>query len=385
MWSHLVSDSSFEELHAFAAGNGLPRRGFERDHYDVPAQEYDRLVAAGATVVSSREVVARLTEAGLRRRKAAGMARHAPGTALTRPPRMKPGDLVAAPATAGVVPADRLRMGVERLEEWGLRVRLGEHVLDRDPGLSYLAGSDRMRAADFTDAWLDPDVSMVMIARGGYGSQRVVDLVDWRRLTEAEPKILVGFSDVTSLHQAVAGRLGLATVHSHVVTSLGGATAASAEMLRRQLMEPDSVTDLLAQLGPETVVGGTADGILTGGNLALLAADLGTPFSRPGRGGIVLLEDVGEDTYQVDRLLTQLLRAGWFDGVAGIVVGAFTECNDPVELDVVVRARLAPLGVPMVRHVDIGHTDSTATVPLGVLARLDADAGTLILAEPALS
>lgn len=274
---------------------------------------------------------------------------------------------------------------MQQLEEWGLRVRLGEHALDRDLRLSYLAGSDHARAADFTDAWLDPEVSMVMIARGGYGSQRVVDLVDWSRLAEAEPKVLVGFSDVTSLHQAVAARLGVATIHSHVVTSLGGATPASAEMLRRQLIEPESVTDLLSQLCPETVVPGSADGVLTGGNLALLAADLGTPFAGSARGGIVLLEDVGEDTYQVDRILTQLLRAGWFDGVAGIVIGAFTECNDPVELDFVMAARLAPLGVPMVRHVDIGHTDSTGTMPLGVRATLDADAGTLMLADPALS
>ncbi len=377
-------DSSLEELHAFAAAHGVPRRGFERDHYDVPAAAYDMLVTAGAVPVSSREVVRRLTESGLRRRKAVGMARRGPGTSLRRPPHIRAGDVVAVPATAGVVPADRLRKGVERLEGWGLRVRLGEHVLDRDPGLSYLAGSDHVRATEFTDAWLHPDVSMVMIARGGYGSQRIVDRIDWERLGEAEPKVLVGFSDVTSLHQAVAARLGLATVHSHVVTSLGGATAASAESLRRQLMEPESVTDLLELMCPETVVGGSAVGVLMGGNMSLLAADLGTSSSRSGGGGIVLLEDVGEDTYQVDRILTHMVRAGWFDDVAGLVIGTFTECNDPVELDLVVEARLAPLGVPMIRHVDIGHTDSTGTLPLGVCATLDADAGSLTLAQPAL-
>ncbi|MDQ3096255.1 MAG: LD-carboxypeptidase, partial [Actinomycetota bacterium] len=119
--------------------------------------------------------------------------------------------------------------------------------------------------------------------------------------------------------------------------------------------------------------------------LALLAADLGTPFSRPGTGAIVLLEDIGEDTYQVDRSLTQLLRAGWFDGVSGLVLGEFTDCNDLVELDAVLEARLAPLAVPMVRHLDFGHTTTTCTMPLGVVATLDASAGSLRLARPALT
>jgi len=385
LWSHLVSDGSFAELHAFAAANGVPRRGFERDHYDVPADLYDALVTAGAQPVSSRDIVARLSRAGLRRRKADAMARREAGAILLRPHRLERGDLVAVPATSGVVPAPRLRAGVERLESWGLRVRLDDHVLDRDSRLSYLAAADDVRASAFTDAWLNPDASAVIIARGGYGSQRVVDLVDWRRLAEAEPKVLVGFSDATALHQAVAARLGLVTVHSHVVTSLGTATPASAEALRRLLMEPDTVTDLLAGQAAEAVVGGMARGVLVGGNLALLASDLGTPFSRSAAGGIVLLEDIGEDTYRVDRQLTHLVRAGWFEGARGLVLGAFTDCNDPVELDVVLEARLAPLGLPIVRHVDVGHTSSSATVPLGVEAVLDADAGTLVLTRPALT
>jgi len=384
LWSHLVSDGSFAELHAFAAAQGVPRRRFERDHYDVPADAYDALVAAGAQPVSSREVVRRLVAAGLRRRKADSMARREPGAVLLRPRRLERGDLVAVPATSGVVPAPMLRAGVARLESWGLRVGLDHHVLDRDTRLSYLSAADDVRAAAFTDAWLNPDASAVIVARGGYGSQRVVDLVDWRRLAGAEPKVLVGFSDATALHQAVAGRLGLATVHSHSVASLGAATTESAEALRRLLMEPATVTDLLADQTSETVVGGRGRGVLVGGNLALLASDLGTPFARSAAGGIALLEDTGEAAYRVDRLLTQLLRAGWFEGARGLVLGAFTDCDDPVELDVVLQARLAPLGLPTVRHVDVGHTSSSATVPLGVEAVLDADAGSLALTRSAL-
>ncbi len=384
LWSHLASDSSVDELHGFAAAHHVPRRGFERDHYDVPADAYDRLVAAGALEVSARELVRRLTAAGLRQRKAGAMAPRKPGSVLLRPRRLRAGDLVSVPATAGVVPADRLRAGVERLESWGLRVRLGDHVLDRDARLGYLAGSDEVRAAELTRAWLDPDAAAVVVARGGYGSQRVVDLLDWRRLAEAEPKVLVGFSDVTALHQAFAARLGLATVYSHVVTSLGAADEPSAESLRRQLMEPDEVTDLLAGQSTQTLVGGRGEGVLLGGNLAVLAADVGTPYARPATGGIVLLEDVGEEGYRVDRLLTHLLRAGWFDGARGLVLGAFTGVDDPFEVDAVLEARLAPLGLPTVRHVDAGHTVSSVTIPFGVPAMLDADAGSLATTGPAL-
>lgn len=385
LWSHLVSDSTLDELHAFAAEHGIPRRSFERDHYDVPADAYHRLVAGGAVPVASREIVRRLSEAGLRRRKATTMARRAVGNPLLRPPRLTPGDVVAVVATSGVVPQDRLRIGIERLESWGLSVRAAPNVLNMHPEIGYLASTDEDRAKDFSEAWLDPGVSAVWAARGGYGAQRVVDLLDWRRLAEADPKVLVGFSDITALHQAVAARLGLVTVHGHVVTSLAAATEESAKELRRQVMDPESVVDLFAGQVVTPVVGGVATGILIGGNLAVLAADVGTPFSRPAGGGIAVIEDVGEEPYRVDRLLTQLVRAGWFSGVAGVVLGSFTDCGDEVELETVLEHRLRPLGVPLVRGFDFGHSPSSATVPLGVEATLDADAGTLVPTTPALT
>ncbi len=383
LWSHLISDVSLDELHEFAARQGVPRRGFERDHYDVPAEAHDRLVAAGAVPVSSREVVARLSDNGLRRRKAVAPARRAVGNALLRPRRLVVGDAVGVVATSGVVPEDRLRAGLSRLSSWGLQARVGPHVLGRHPSVSYLAASDEDRAADFASAWSDPDVAAVWVARGGYGAQRMVDLLDWRRLAEAAPKVLVGFSDVTALHQAIATRLGLVTVHGHVVTSLGGATETSAEQLHRLVMAPAAV-DLLAGHDITTLVGGTSTGVLIGGNLAVLAAEVGTPFSRPATGGIAVLEEIGEEPYRVDRLLTQLIRAGWFSGVAGIVVGAFTDCGDSEEVDRLIEERLVPLGVPLVRGFDVGHTHSSAAVPLGVAATLDADRRSLELAVPPL-
>ncbi len=370
LWSHLVSDDSYRELHAFAAAHGVPRRGFERDHYDVPEEAYRELVAAGARAVSSRELVRRLSDAGLRRRKADAPARRSVGNDLLRPPRLRVGDLVAVPATSSPVPPLRFQEGVAVLEGWGLRVRVLPHALDTAEPLGYLAGDDSSRAADFTAAWLDDEVAAIVVGRGGYGAQRIIDLLDWRRLAEPPPKILVGFSDVTALHQAVASRLGLVTLHAHVATSLATAEADSAETMRAMLFEPEAV-DLLRGSPATAVVPGTATGVLVGGNLAVLAAEVGTPFSRLARGGIVLLEDVDESPYRIDRLLTQLLRSGWFEGVRGIVAGAFTRCGDPEAVELTLRDRLAPLGVPFLTGFDAGHTPTSRSVPLGVRATLE--------------
>jgi muramoyltetrapeptide carboxypeptidase len=384
LWSHLVSDASLDELHVFATACGVPRRGFERDHYDVPAERYDDLVAKGAVPVSSRELVGLLHRSGLRKRKAVAMSRKAPGRELLRPPRLRSGDLVAVVATSGVLIPERLRPGLDRLESWGLRVQVGSHVFDRDAGLGYLAGADADRAADFTAAWQDPTVHAIVVARGGYGAQRIVDLLDWRRLAEGTSKALVGFSDVTALHQALASRLGLVSIHGHVVTSLGAADDASADQLRRILMEPDDLGDLFAGQPVETIVPGAAEGVLLGGNLSVLAAEVGTSSVRLAKGGIVLLEEIDEEPYRIDRLLTQLVRSGWLEGVHGIVCGAFTNCGNPVRVAETLRRRLSPLGVPAVAGLDIGHTPTTLSLPLGVRARLDADAGSLNLSRPPL-
>lgn len=378
LWSHLASDRSYDELHRFAAELGIPRRGFDRDHYDVPAERYEQVVAAGAVPVSSRELVRRLHEMGLRRRKSEVLGPRRPGRPLLRPRRLVPGDTVAVVAPAGPAPVDRLDAGLAVLRGWGLEVRELPHVRGRDEELDYLAAPDAVRAAELTAAWTAPDVAAVFCARGGYGVQRMVDLLDWPVLAEAGPKVLVGFSDVTALHQAFASRLGVVTLHGPVVTSLGAGDDASRDHLRWMLFDPESVHDLTPMSG-RVRVGGVADGVLVGGNLALLAAEVGTPTARPAARGIAVLEDVGEDPYRLDRLLTQLLRSGWFDDVRGVAVGRLTGCGSDEASRRVVKDRLAPLGVPLVTDLPFGHADHNLTLPLGVPARLDGDAGTLTL------
>lgn len=295
-----------------------------------------------------------------------------------------PGDTVAVVAPAGPVPDDRLDVGLDVLRSWGLVVREMPHVRGRLDGLDYLAATDVSRAADLMAAWVDPEVAAVFCARGGYGVQRMVDLLDWESLAAAGPKVLVGFSDVTALHQAFAARLGVSTVHGPVVTSLGSGDDESRAHLRRLLFEPGTALSLTLE-PVASLVPGVAEGVLVGGTVALLAAEVGTETVMPAAGSIALLEDVDEDLYRLDRMLTHLLRGGWFDGVRGIAVGQFSGCGTEESLRRLFEDRLAPLGVPTLFGVAAGHTDRNLAIPLGVPALLDADAGTLVLREPALT
>jgi muramoyltetrapeptide carboxypeptidase len=207
-----------------------------------------------------------------------------------------------------------------------------------------------------------------------------VDLLDWQTLAEAGPKALVGFSDVTALHQAFATRLGLSTIHGPVVSSLGRGDEESREHLRSMLFEPRPRLSLTPRPAV-TLVAGRAEGTLVGGNLALLAAEIGSGYELTAAGSVVVLEDTNEPLYRIDRLVTQLLRAGWFDGVRGIALGDFGDAVAAESVRDLAVQRLAPLGVPMVSGVAVGHGPSNLAFPVGVPALLDADVGTLALLE----
>lgn len=310
---------------------------------------------------------------------------HATAEPLTRAARLRPGARVAVVAPSGPVPEERLRAGLDILRGWDLDPVVAPHVLDAHPTLGYLAGADRARARDLTDAWCDPSVSAVICARGGYGVQRMVDLVDWPAIKAAGPKVFVGYSDVTALHEAFAVRAGLATLHGPMVAA---ATFLSdprtQESLRATLFEPETVLTL----GLETarpLVPGRARGVTLGGCVSLLAADVGTPYGRASaRGGLLLLEDVGEEPYRLDRILTQLLRSGWLDGVAGVGLGSWEECGPYEDVRAVLVDRLGGLGIPVVEELGFGHSGTALTVPLGVPAVLDAETCALTLDVPAL-
>jgi muramoyltetrapeptide carboxypeptidase len=295
---------------------------------------------------------------------------------------------VAVVAPSGPVPEERLQAGLDVLRGWDLDPVVAPHVLGRHREFDYLAGTDAQRAADLQNAWCDPAVAAVLCARGGYGAQRMVDLLDWDAMRAAGPKVFAGFSDITVLHQAFAGRLGLVTLYGPAAAGVDFLKNARAqEHLRATLFDPGSVRTVTAvPPGGTALVPGRARGVTLGGCLSLLASDLGTPHALPGaRGGLLLIEDVGESPYRIDRYLTQLLRAGWLDGVAGIVLGSWAACGPYEELRAVLADRLGGLGVPVVEEFGFGHGEGALTMPLGVPAELDAITGTLTFDAAALT
>lgn len=277
---------------------------------------------------------------------------------MTTAPLLRPGDRVVVVSPAGPCPPDLLDAGAAWLRKWGLDVRLDAHALDTHPTLDYLAGHDTDRARSFQRAWLDPSVAGVLCARGGYGSLRMVDHVDWTAVT-AHRKVFVGSSDTTVLHARFWAH-GVPTWFGPMVATRAFVEDADArERLRSALF-----TGVTAFRGVG-LTGGVARGLAVGGNLSLLE-------DPPPPGAIVLLEDVNEEPYRLDRMLTALLRSGWFDHVAGLVLGSWTGCGDPTA---VLADRLGGLGVPIVADARFGHCDGQLTVPLGVPVEIDGSTG----------
>lgn len=293
---------------------------------------------------------------------------------LVSPPALRAGDLVAVVAPSGPVDGTALARGCAVLERAGLRVRLpatgntASHLPDR------LAADDATRARELEDAWCDPQVRAVVAARGGYGATRLLGLLDWGRMAAAGPRWLVGASDVTALHAAVGHRLGLAGILGPMPAGavLGGPDGPEATSLRSLLAALAGRPEPLP-LG-EILVAGCVRGRTCGGNLAVLAALAGTAHLPDPRGAVVLLEDVGEAPYRVDRMLTQLRDCGWLAAAAGVVTGGWTRCGD---VSPVLRDRLATLGVPVATGSPFGHDPVQCTLPLGVPAVLDTASGTL--------
>jgi muramoyltetrapeptide carboxypeptidase len=287
------------------------------------------------------------------------------------------GDHVRVVAPAGPVDTDLLDAGVALLRDWDLDVSVAPHVTATHR-LGYLAGGDADRAADLAQAWCDPQVAAVFCARGGYGSQRVLPHLDWAALADAAPKPLVGSSDVTALHHEFAAHLGVPTVFGPMVASEAFAKDKSAQQsLHRALFQP---TTSVVVSGPDAgpLVGGRVRGITAGGTASLLAALAGASTPPP-PGCVLLLEDVGESPYRLDRIVTQLLAAGWLREVAGIALGSFIRCGSDTEVWAVLADRLMGLGVPVAWGLTFGHCRGQATIRLGAPAVLDADAGELTI------
>jgi muramoyltetrapeptide carboxypeptidase len=275
----------------------------------------------------------------------------------------------------------------------GLVPRVGNFVTAR---FGYLAGNDRQRAEDINAMYADPAVRAVFAVHGGWGSARLLPFLDWETI-RANPKLLVGCSDITALHLAFAARAGFATIHGpNAGNSWGEISASSFQRLAFAAETPTFRNPDAGALDPlaterwrtTTIRPGKAVGRLVGGNLSVLTSLVGTPWLPDFAGAILFLEDTGEAEYRIDRMLTQLRLSGILAKLAGIVFGQCTRCTGgapdyrgftvPQLLD----QHLAPLGVPAFSGANIGHVANQLCLPVGVHAEIDAAAGTMRMLEP---
>ncbi|MEV7328363.1 LD-carboxypeptidase [Micromonospora sp. NPDC093244] len=298
---------------------------------------------------------------------------------VLRAPALAPGDRVRVVSPGSTPDPTNMARGIEILRSWGLEVELGRHVFTR---YGYLAGTDAERLADLNAALNDPGVHAVFAARGGYGTQRIVDRIDLSGLRR-DPRVVVGFSDITSIHGKLWRETGLATFYGPMVNWNDSRTGPeSAEALRRAVMTtaPVTITRDPAETAASVVVPGRASGLLLGGCLTLISTSLGAGDAPDFDDAILFFEDVDEAPYSIDMMLTELRRMGVLRRVAGVVIGQITNSvGEPGEWDAasVLKDRLYDLGVPVLGGLRLGHGDGQLTVPLGARATIDAEAGTL--------
>lgn len=300
-----------------------------------------------------------------------------------RPPALQPGDTIGLVSPASTLP-DRAQYDriAERVRDLGFRVLEGEHARSR---WGNFGGTDRQRADDLHAMFRNPEVDAVMAFRGGWGSGRLLPLLDFGLMAD-HPKALIGFSDITSLLLSVYARTGMVTFHGPVGKSEW--TPFTTRSFRRVLQRGGEgpLSDSGVSGGdPLTLRAGRAEGVLLGGNLSVLSAMVGTGWLPDFDGALLFLEEVGEDYYRVDRMLTQLGQAGILEGLAGFAFGSCASCGRGTPrahgLREVIERHILPLEIPAVTGLPFGHVDDNMTLPVGVRARLDADSGGLELLE----
>lgn len=307
------------------------------------------------------------------------------------PARLRTGDLVGVISPASPMEElTRVERGIRYLESCGYRAMTGKHI-GRKSG--YLAGTDEERADDLHTMFADRRVKAIMCIRGGYGTPRLLARLDYA-IIRKNPKIFVGYSDITALHLAFWARARLVTFHGPMlgVDMAGGMDPFAEEAFWRVLTSPARRQHLITP-GEEAVLltAGKGTGRLLGGNLSLLVSLFGTPYLPEFRRALLFLEEVGEEPYRVDRMLTQLRNAGVFRSVAGIALGHFSDCvpKDPAKpsqtVEEIVREFAAGCARPFVTGLPFGHERKMTTIPVGVRAVLDGNSGSLELLEPAVS
>jgi muramoyltetrapeptide carboxypeptidase len=314
-----------------------------------------------------------------------------------KPKRLNLGDTLGLVSPASPPPDPRaIDYGIAAIEKLGFKVKLGRHARKRH---GFLAGIDRERAADLMRMFTDTRVNAILCVRGGYGSARLLSLLDFD-LIRANPKVFVGYSDLTSLHFALLKKANLVSFHGPMLNSdfiREKFPPFTRDSFLRNVAQAEPAGSILQGKKPATariIHPGVASGPLIGGNLSLICTMLGTPYQVSFRGRILFLEDVEEPPYRFDRMLTHLLNSGLLQQVAGIAIGSNTSCDDPKAkrareyrqtIEDVLWERLRPLRVPVLSGLPFGHVPLNATLPLGIRATINTSSRDLVINEAAVA
>ena len=312
---------------------------------------------------------------------------------LIKPERLKKGDTIIIVAPSGVEYKKlRLQLSIEALEALGLKVKVAEHAMGRH---GYFPAEDEVRADDVNKAFSDPEVKAIIALKGGWGAARILPFIDYDLIAK-NPKILLGYSDVTSLLNAIYLKTGLMTFHGPIAGgswnkfSTDNVKDILFEGTAQHMVNPQNKGEYLTvrENRIQSIISGTAEGRLVGGNLSVLTAIQGTPYFPKIKGNILMLEDVGENIYRVDRMLTQLALGGHLKECAGIVFGGMTGVDsdggfgDFSLLDIL-EQHCVRVGKPAFLGAMFGHIDNKRTMPVGCSVKMDADNGTVTMLESA--
>ncbi|MFI5149259.1 MAG: LD-carboxypeptidase [Bacteroidia bacterium] len=305
---------------------------------------------------------------------------------LIRPPALKTGDTIAITSPAGAVwDSHQVDVFVAILQGLGFKVKKGQTLTER---YGFFAGKDELRAKELNDLFTDREVKAIFCMKGGWGCARLLPLINFGNIS-ANPKIIMGFSDITSLLIAIQAKTGMTTFHGPVGNS--GWNDFTVGYLKRVLMTGETVTYLSTGKQediPLVINPGKATGMLCGGNLSVLAGMMGSAYLPSWKNKILFLEETGEEPYRIDRMLTQLRLCGVLENLSGLIFGKCIKCtaDEPDKaftFQQVLEQNIKPLGIPAFYGAMIGHIENKFTVPVGIKAVMDAEKGTLTLLESA--
>ncbi len=313
-----------------------------------------------------------------------------------KPPRLKSGDTIGLIAPGSFIDEGELKESIQNLELLGFKVVYTKNILARD---GYLAGTDEQRASDVNEMFSRKDVNGIVAARGGYGCTRILQMLNYE-IIKSNPKVLIGYSDITALLYGIYketnlvcfhGPVGISTFNDFSLCYFKDVLIYPHDKLTFYNAHEENKDDLYK---PVTIRGGKAKGKLVGGNLSLVVSVIGTQYDIDTNGKIIFLEEVGEEPYRVDRMLTQMIEAGKFEKAAGIALGVFSGCKTKPDKSGVSNSfsvlevlfnRLFPLNIPVVYGMSYGHITNKFTIPFGIEAELDSLAQTITLLEPAVT